>query len=40
VSADKQREAHDGLSSDPAVQSLIETFGARLLSDSVRPLEN
>jgi DNA polymerase-3 subunit gamma/tau len=40
VSADRQREAHDGLSSDPAVQSLIETFGARLLSDSVRPLEN
>ena len=40
VSADKQREAHDGLSSDPAVKSLIETFGARLLSDSVRPLEN
>ncbi len=38
--ASRQREAHAGLQSDPAVQSLIETFGARLISDSVRPLEN
>ena len=40
ASASRQQEAHEGLKSDPAVQSLIETFGARLISDSVRPLEN
>ncbi|HET9031304.1 MAG TPA: DNA polymerase III subunit gamma/tau [Dokdonella sp.] len=40
ASASRQQEAHDGLQADPAVQSLIETFGARLISDSVRPLEN
>ncbi len=40
ASASRQQEAHAGLQSDPAVQSLIETFGARLISDSVRPLEN
>ena len=38
--ASRQQQAHAGLQSDPAVQSLIETFGARLISDSVRPLEN
>jgi DNA polymerase III subunit gamma/tau len=40
ASASRQQEAHAGLHADPAVQSLIETFGARLISDSVRPLEN
>ncbi|MBL0163121.1 MAG: DNA polymerase III subunit gamma/tau [Xanthomonadales bacterium] len=40
ASASRQQEAQAGLQSDPAVQSLIETFGARLISDSVRPLEN
>ncbi len=40
ASASRQQNAHDGLQADPAVQSLIETFGARLISDSVRPLEN
>ena len=38
--ASRQQQAHAGLQSDPVVQSLIETFGARLISDSVRPLEN
>ncbi|MFZ1392881.1 MAG: DNA polymerase III subunit gamma/tau C-terminal domain-containing protein, partial [Dokdonella sp.] len=40
ASASRQQDAHAGLQADPAVQSLIETFGARLISDSVRPLEN
>ena len=40
ASASRQQEAREGLQADPAVQSLIETFGARLISDSVRPLEN
>jgi DNA polymerase III subunit gamma/tau len=40
ANASRQQEAHAGLNADPAVQSLIETFGARLISDSVRPLEN
>jgi DNA polymerase III subunit gamma/tau len=40
ASASRQQEAHAGLRADPAVQSLIETFGARLISDSVRPLES
>lgn len=40
ATASRQQEARDGLQADPAVQSLIETFGARLISDSVRPLEN
>jgi DNA polymerase III subunit gamma/tau len=40
ASASRQQEAHAGLHADPAVQSLIETFDARLISDSVRPLEN
>ncbi len=37
--ATRQQEAHDGLHSDPVVQSLIDTFDARILPDSVRPLE-
>jgi DNA polymerase III subunit gamma/tau len=40
ASAVKRQEAHDGLHADPAVQSLIDTFGARIISESVRPLEN
>ena len=40
ASASRKQEAQAGLSADPAVQSLIETFGARLISESVRPLEN
>ncbi len=40
ASASRQQEAQQGLQADPIVQSLIETFGARLISDSVRPLEN
>jgi DNA polymerase-3 subunit gamma/tau len=35
----RRQEAREGLQSDPAVQSLIDTFGARIISDSVRPLE-
>ena len=38
-SAARRQEAHDGLHADPAVQSLIDTFGARIIDDSVRPLE-
>ncbi len=38
--ASRRREAHDALQGDPAVQSLIDTFGARLIPDSVRPQEN
>jgi DNA polymerase-3 subunit gamma/tau len=38
-SAARRQEAHDGLHADPAVQSLIDTFGARIIGDSVRPLE-
>jgi DNA polymerase-3 subunit gamma/tau len=37
--AERQQEAQDGLHSDPVVQSLIDTFDARILPDSVRPLE-
>ncbi|MCB1572199.1 MAG: DNA polymerase III subunit gamma/tau, partial [Xanthomonadales bacterium] len=40
ASAERRQQAHDGLHADPAVQSLIDTFGARIISDSVRPLEN
>ena len=40
ANASRHKEAREGLQSDPIVQSLIETFGARLISDSVRPLEN
>ncbi|MEP6882608.1 MAG: DNA polymerase III subunit gamma/tau C-terminal domain-containing protein, partial [Dokdonella sp.] len=40
ANASRHQEAREGLQSDPIVQSLIETFGARLISDSVRPLEN
>ncbi|MGB0135173.1 DNA polymerase III subunit gamma/tau [Dokdonella sp.] len=39
VHESRRQEARDGLQSDPAVQSLIDTFGARIISDSVRPLE-
>jgi DNA polymerase-3 subunit gamma/tau len=40
AAATRQQEAHDGLNADPVVQSLIDTFGARIIPDSVRPLEN
>jgi DNA polymerase-3 subunit gamma/tau len=40
ASAARRQQAHDGLHADPAVQSLIDTFGARIISDTVRPLEN
>jgi DNA polymerase-3 subunit gamma/tau len=33
------QQAHEGLHADPAVQSLIDTFGARIIGESVRPLE-
>ncbi|WP_440222735.1 DNA polymerase III subunit gamma/tau [Dokdonella sp. MW10] len=37
--ATRQQAAHDGLRDDPLVQSLIDTFDARIVRDSVRPLE-
>jgi DNA polymerase-3 subunit gamma/tau len=40
ASAERRREASDALHGDPVVQSLIDTFGARLVADTVRPLEN
>ena len=40
ASASRQQAAQDALHGDPVVQSLIDTFGARLIADSVRPLEN
>ena len=40
ASAERRQEASDALHGDPVVQSLIDTFGARLIADSVRPLEN
>jgi DNA polymerase-3 subunit gamma/tau len=33
------QQAHEGLHADPAVKSLIDTFGARIIGESVRPLE-
>lgn len=39
VHESRRQEAHERLQSDPAVQSLIDTFGARIISDSVRPQE-
>jgi len=38
--ASRQQAAQTGLREDPVVQSLIDTFGARIVQDSVRPLEN
>ncbi|MBN8481766.1 MAG: DNA polymerase III subunit gamma/tau [Xanthomonadales bacterium] len=40
VQADRRREASDALHGDPVVQSLIDTFGARVIPDTVRPVEN
>ena len=40
ASASRQQAAQAALHGDPVVQSLIDTFGARLIADSVRPLEN
>ncbi len=37
---ERRREASEALHGDPVVQSLIDTFGARLIPDSVRPVEN
>jgi DNA polymerase-3 subunit gamma/tau len=37
--ATRQQQAHDGLHADPVVQSIIDTFDARILPESVRPLE-
>lgn len=36
----RTKAAEEALHGDPVVQSLIDTFGARLIPDSVRPLEN
>ncbi len=36
----RRQAAQDALSGDPVVQSLIDTFDARLITESVRPLEN
>ncbi len=40
ASATRTKAAEHALHGDPVVQSLIDTFGARLIPDSVRPLEN
>ncbi len=37
---ERRREASEALHGDPVVQSLIDTFGARVIPDSVRPAEN
>ncbi len=35
----RQAAAEDAVAADPVVRSLIDTFGARVISDSVRPLD-
>jgi DNA polymerase-3 subunit gamma/tau len=36
----RRRAAEDALQSDPVVQSLVDTFGARVVAGSVRPAED
>ncbi len=35
----KQQAAEDALHNDPVVQSLVQNFGARIIADSVKPVE-
>ena len=35
----RQQAAEDSVRADPFVQSVIDTFGARVIPESVRPIE-